>query len=237
MSRGTMAGRVNYLRKISMVIRLYRACAALALCTGMLGWSISSDAIDLQLTGTWQLNDDLSDDVEDALEDKLRRAPKGIEEGGNFDRNRNGQRQPHEISQDNYWSLVQKSRDRRSMRNLRRLGTAYPLLTIKTIKISQAEDNFEFLYDDVLPRFVKPNPAGRAYSAKGDELVSDSLGHTLTYWDKAELVLETEMPSGGKFIERLKLTGQPAQLHYSIKLKMVVLQESVTIKRVFERSQ
>lgn len=207
------------------------------LCAALLTFPLADAAEPVpSLIGTWVVNEDLSDDVRDAFDDKLRAARRGSA-GSSFTpgRGSGGPRSGPEVAQDNYWETVQKNRERRSMRDLARLGTAYPLLTIEQLKISATGDDFLFVYDDLLPRQVRPNPAGRSYSANGDELVIDSLGFTLAYWDKAALVLETDQPNGGKIIERMKLTTQPLRIEHSIRLKMLVLKEPVTVTRIFER--
>ena len=92
----------------------------------------------------------------------------------------------------------------------------------------------EILYDGVLPRSIKPNPGGRVFSASGEELVADTLGHTLAYWEGDTLILETDPPNGGKVIEKITVKNNPRQLLYQIKLQMRILKEPVEIKRVFE---
>ncbi|GEM_PF-1298682 len=186
------------------------------------------------LDGTWIHNKKLSDNIKDAFDGQLKRSSYPTP-GINI---RPGERKnDRDIAQENYWGQVREVRERRSARNLRRLGSCYPLLTAEKLAIdfNAADNSFKFEYDDLLPRDVIPNPNGRIYSAKGDELVADSIGHTLTYWDKDVLVLETDAPEGGKYIERLALVGQPAKLEYSIKLVLRVLKETITVKRIYER--
>jgi hypothetical protein len=184
------------------------------------------------MAGSWAFDEELSDDVEDAFDGKLRRrsfpTPSAPARPGE-------KKSQQEMSQDTYWETIKKSRERRSMKNLTRLGTAYPLLTATNLVIESNDGNFKFVYDDLLPRTVKPNPEGRIFSASGDELIADTIGHTLSYWEKDQLVLETDSPTGGKYIERLKLTGQPARLEYSIKVKVRALNEPVVVKRVYQR--
>ena len=185
------------------------------------------------IAGSWVLDEELSDDVEDAFNGKLRRrsfpTPTAAVRPGE-------KKSQQEMSQDNYWETIKKSRERRSMKNLTRLGTAYPLLTVTHLVIESNAGNFKFVYDDLLPRTVKPNSEGRIFSASGDELVADTIGHTLGYWEKDQLVLETDAPTGGKYIERLKLIGQAARLEYSIKVNVRALNEPVEVKRIFRRS-
>jgi hypothetical protein len=82
-----------------------------------------------------------------------------------------------------------------------------------------------------------PNQNGRIYTAKGDELVADSIGHTLSYWIGSSLFLETDSPTGGKYIEELKISKtNKTILHYRVKLNLPSLKEPVEIRRAFLRS-
>ncbi len=189
------------------------------------------------LVGTWALNEDLSDDVEDVLDDKLRplRSYPGSDRGAGRGEDHDSQDSGHDVSQQAYWDAVRENRERRSMKNLRRLGSAYPLLTATRLVITANQPGVDIVYDELLPRHVRPNPEGRIYSAKGDELVSDSLGFTLAYWEGGVLVMEIDPPNGGKFIERLSVPAHSGRLQYSIRLQHLALIEPVEITRVFDR--
>ena len=89
-------------------------------------------------------------------------------------------------------------------------------------------------YDEEISRNVRPNPEGRVFSASGDELVSDTFGHTLAYWQNKTLVLETDPPHGGQIVEKFALNGEQ-QLTYSIRLNMRVLKERSELRLVFDR--
>ncbi len=182
-----------------------------------------------ELTGHWKLNEKLSEEADEAFDGKLRK-----ERHLNIDRESASQRRAMDASQDNYWEAVGKVRERRSSKNLRRLGSAYPLLTSTRLDINRLEDGFAFTYDELLPRRVRPNPAGRVYSAKGDELISDSIGHTLSYWEGDTLVLETDPPDGGRYLEKIKRLHAPERLEYRVNVKLRVLTEPVEMVRIFE---
>lgn len=184
---------------------------------------------DNRLFGQWQWDKDASDDLEDAFDDKLRRSRSPAPGSARFG---NGQRTTVEKAQQNYWDTISKSRQRRASKNLARLGTAYPLISAELLQMEQVEDGIKITYDTDLPRLIRPNPAGRVYSAKGDELVVDTLGHTLSFWEEDALVLETDPPAGGRLVERLKLVA-PDRLEYETKLNLFVLTEPITVKRVF----
>ena len=119
------------------------------------------------------------------------------------------------------------------------MGSAYPLVTFTKLLIETqpTPQHLTFTYEDSLIRQVIPNQNGRIYSAKGDELVEDSIGHTLSYWIGSSLFLETDSPTGGKYVEELKISKtNKTILHYRVKLNLPSLKEPVEIKRVFRKS-
>lgn len=201
----------------------------------MPGAAAADDRLAAALQGNWELNEDASDDIDDVLDDKLRKLPRTppaiAREGGV------GQRTSREMQQQAYWDTLARSRERRAKKNLRRLGTAYPLILAESVTIADDADGLRFTYDGELPRLVRPNPEGRVYTANGDELVVDTIGYTLSYWDGKVLVLETDPPNGGgRFVERVELSDGGRQLKYSVNLKLRVLTEPVTVHRVFDRA-
>jgi hypothetical protein len=171
-----------------------------------------------------------SDDVEDAFDGKLKRSryptPGGLVRGGEQPNNQ-------DVQQMHYWEAIRDSRERRSQKDLSRLGTVYPLLTATQLDIAPAGSGFTFTYDELLPRRVLPNPAGRVYSAKGDELVSDTIGYTLSYWERDTLVLETDPPDGGRYIEHLTRRDDPPRLEYRVKVDLIILEEPIEVTRVY----
>lgn len=180
--------------------------------------------------GSWLLDKEQSDDPKKAFKGKLRNSgfatPNGSKRAGQEETALNR-------TQEAYWETVREGKEVSSIKDLRRLGTAYPLVKNQRFDISRHSDGYEIVYDSELPRSVIPNPGGRVYSAKGDELVVDTLGHTLSYWDGKVLVLDCDPPTGGKIIEHLEVRDNPRQLNYSIKMRMKILKEPVEIKRVF----
>ena len=184
------------------------------------------------LFGEWALNEDASDNNKKLFKGKLRKSRQPIPR---FGTSGPGGPSIYDRAQANYWNTIADGQERRAQKDLRRLGTAYPLITAADLAVRATELGFEFQYDDVLLRLVKPNPGGRTFSAKGDELVEDTFGFTLAYWDKQQLVLETDPPDGGKIVEKIKLLGN-GQLEYAIRIKSRALKEPVTVRRVFDRS-
>ena len=183
------------------------------------------------IEGSWQLDEKLSDDPKKVFKGKLRKI---AAQTPDYAKTAAADDTSFEHTQQEYWALVKDGNERGSIKDLRRLGTAYPLVKNSHFDISRYSDGYEIVYDRDLPRTVIPNPAGRVFTASGDELVVDTLGHTLAYWDGKVLVIESDPPTGGKVIERLEVQGSPRQLLYSIKMQLRILKEPVEIKRVFQ---
>lgn len=195
--------------------------------------SVTAAAEPPVIDGQWLLDEDSSEEAEDVFEDKMRRS-RYPTPGPAL---RTGERPSDmDLQQQAYWDTISKGRERRSLKDLRRLGTVYPLIMASKLVIERQEDGLLMTYDELLPRRVRPNPNGKVYSASGDELVADSIGYTLSYWDNDILVLETDPPSGGKYVERVRLAANSERLEYSIKVRSRALEEAVTLKRVFVRA-
>ena len=193
----------------------------------------SAIASDDLLLGDWVLDKPSSDNLKKKLKGQFRRRLPMSK----FNRPISGGRTrgtAGDESQRAYWRTVKEGKERKAAKNLKRVGTAYPLISAKTLSISAKEKNYLFLYDQLLPREIKPNPSGRIYSAKGEELVEDSIGHTLAYWKENSLILETTNMMGGTYLEVLKLQA-PEELLYTITLNLRLLLEPITIERVFNR--
>ena len=189
-----------------------------------------------EFSGRWVLDENQSEAAEDMLKKKFRRLKPGQTRPY-------GMRDPTgttaEGALENYWRTLNEGRERRASKNLRRVGSAYPLVTFTKLHIEAqpASQHLTFTYEDSLIRQVIPNQNGRIYTAKGDELVADSIGHTLSYWMGPALFLETDSPTGGKYIEELKISKtNKTILHYRVKLNLPSLKEPVEIRRAFRRS-
>ena len=182
------------------------------------------------LKGLWLVDKKLSDDPDDRLKGKLRKRyqtrdySKKKHPGGN--------RSAPEIAMNNYWETLRHSEERKSSKNLKRLGPAFFLLTFQGIKISELDaDEISLSYDDSPSRLIKPNKEGRIYSAKGAELTQSFFGHTLSYYLKEALILETDASDGGKYIEKLSIKN--GKLNYQVTLDSLVLKETISINRIF----
>ena len=191
---------------------------------------------EIELSGRWILNEKQSEAAEDMLKKKFRRLNPGQTRPYGM---RNPSGTTAEGALENYWRTLNDGRERRASKNLRRVGSAYPLVTFTKLLIETqpTPQHLTFTYEDSLIRQVIPNQNGRIYSAKGDELVEDSIGHTLSYWIGSSLFLETDSPTGGKYVEELKISKtNKTILHYRVKLNLPSLKEPVEIKRVFRKS-
>lgn len=182
------------------------------------------------LIGAWTLDDKGSVDPEEFFEHRLRHDayyPVPHIQGG-------GQRTtPYDLNQLAYWDTVRKGTEAHPYKKLRRLGIAYPMVTAQRLEIAEEAGGYRLTYDVDLPRLVRPNPNGKIFSAMGNELVQDTFGFTLTYWDNDTLVNEIDAPDGGKIIERLTVRENPHQLEYMVRLELRMLSEPVQVKRLF----
>ena len=189
-----------------------------------------------EFSGRWVLDENQSEAAEDMLKKKFRRLKPGQTRPYGM---RNPTGTTAEGALENYWRTLNEGRERRASKNLRRVGSAYPLVTFTKLHIEAqpTSQHLTFTYEDSLIRQVIPNQNGRIYTAKGDELVADSIGHTLSYWMGPALFLETDSPTGGKYIEELKISKtNKTILHYRVKLNLPSLKEPVEIRRAFRRS-
>ena len=189
-----------------------------------------------EFSGRWVLDENQSEAAEDMLKKKFRRLKPGQTRPYGM---RNPTGTTAEGALENYWRTLNEGRERRASKNLRRVGSAYPLVTFTKLHIEAqpTSQHLTFTYEDSLIRQVIPNQNGRIYTAKGDELVADSIGHTLSYWMGPALFLETDSPTGGKYIEELKISKtNKTILHYRVKLNLPSLKEPVEIRRASRRS-
>ena len=182
------------------------------------------------LSGAWMLDEKASVDPDKLFKGRLGHDayyPVPHIQGG-------GERStPYDMNQLAYWDSVRAGKEAHPSKNLRRLGIAYPMVTAQRLDIADELGGYRVTYDVELPRMVRPNPNGKVFSAKGNELVQDTFGFTLTYWDNDTLVNEADAPDGGKVIERLTIRENPHQLEYVVRLELRMLSEPVEVKRLF----
>jgi len=217
---------------ISFKDRIAPLLLLILVCLNPYQSAIASDDL---LLGDWVLDKPSSDNLKKKLKGQFRRRLPMSK----FNRPISGGRTrgtAGDESQSNYWRTLKEGKERKAAKNIKRVGTAYPLISAKTLNITSKEKNYLFLYDILLPREIKPNASGRIYSAKGEELVEDSIGHTLAYWKNQSLILETTNTMGGTYLEVVTLRA-PDELLYTITLDLRLLLEPITIKRVFRRKK
>ena len=186
-----------------------------------------------RILGNWIIDIDTSDDSKKILNGKLRKSyqPEKINKKHPTSRPKAGG-----ATVESYWKTIRQSQERKASKNFRRLGTAFLILTCEKINITKDAKYLGHMlisYDKSPNRRIKPNSQGRVFSAKGDELTHSYFGHTLAYFQNNVLILETDAPDGGKYLEKISLENNT--LSYQIILKSLVLKEPVTVKRVFNR--
>ena len=110
------------------------------------------------------------------------------------------------------------------------------LLTAKTIKLYQAH-LCALLYDKKIKRLVAINPAGNSYSKSGNASMQDNIGHTLSYFDKDALVIDTDVAGGDRLIERFALEADGSALTVTVKLRRSDVGRTLEFKRVYTRGE
>ena len=185
------------------------------------------------MIGAWTLDEKGSADAEKLLKGKLRKhgEPMPVMQSG-------GERNtPHDLAQLAYWETVRDGKEDKPSKILRRLGIAYPLVKAERIDLAEESDGLRITYDINLPRSVRPNPNGKVFSAKGDELVQDTFGYNLSYWENDSLIVETDAPEGGKVTEKFTVRENPHQLEYVVRVQMRMLMEPLQLVRLFNPAQ
>ena len=194
--------------------------------------SITLADLEKKFYGTWMLSTKDSDAAEKVFKGKLRKhhklsSKKKLDSGASS--------RPEETMK-SYWDIVREGQNRRAAKNLKRLGSAYPLVTFREIKIKKPDNEnflFEFEYDGAITRKIKPSLTGKEYSAKGDELVKNVFGHTLSYFQGAALLLETDTADGSQVNEKISLLDN--NLIYQVTIDSPILVSRVGLSRVYKK--
>jgi len=159
--------------------------------------------------GQWQLNDGLSDSVEKkyrAFEEPVRG---GFRNGGiGAGRNRKLGRSTGGPS------AVEIEFRHDDPDRIARTSTMRKVVSAKSLNIGGG-DELLVVYDDEHKRKLVPNPYGRVFSASGDELIADRFGHTLSFWQKNVLVVETKTRGGVNIVERYRFDRRISKLRVS----------------------
>ncbi len=181
------------------------------------------------ILGAWTLDEKGSGDPEKMLKGKFRHHDEQMpvmQQGGE-------RTTPYDLAQLAYWESVRDGKEAHPDKALRRLGIAYPMVKALRLDIAEEEGGYRITYENSLPRSVRPNPNGKVFSAKGDELVRDTFGYTLTYWDNDSLVVEADAPEGGKVSEKFTVRENPHQLEYVVRVQLRMLMKPIEVKRLF----
>ena len=110
------------------------------------------------------------------------------------------------------------------------------MLTAKTLKLYQAR-MCAILYDKQVKRLLSINPAGNVYSVSGNEIAHDAVGRSVSYFDHAALVIDTDVAGGDRLIERFALDDSGKQLKLMAKLRRRDLGRTLEFTRVYLRDE
>lgn len=138
-------------------------------------------------------------------------------------------------TQQRYWEEANAGKEWRHTNELAHAGPLQRLLESENLEIVPADDGYVFIYADGYERKVIPNPGGRVFTASGDELVHDNIGHTLAYWKGDELRLETRIKGGGKLRERVSTSPDGARLKVNIEIDRRDWKWIAKLDRLFDR--
>ena len=183
------------------------------------------------IVGRWQLDVAASDNAVAEL--------KGIRGSKGKRRSPPGSDRPDRLApstQERYWEKANVGRDWQHSKELAHAGPVQRLLESENLEIVATDDGYLFIYADGYERAVVPNLAGRVFTASGDELVIDAIGHTLAYWDEASLLLETRIKRGGKLIERFTTSADGTRLTIKIEIDRRDWKWIAKLERIFDRA-
>lgn len=187
------------------------------------------------LNGLWQLDADNSENIEDAgttLNEKLKEEyrRKGSQKfkrdtyqgGGN--KYANAARATEEFIREDgptyTWALA---------------DDCTAIVAGERLKL-YVSDKVIVLYGTALRRLLTINPAGRAYSVRGTEFTDDAVGRSLTYTEGDTLIIETELRSGSKLVERFAQGASPDVLVQSLRVQQDSRGPWLEFKRQFTRA-
>ena len=207
----TKNSRCTFYRAERLVAKLL---CTLIICGGIFVVAPNAaSATDTTILGRWQINSEASTNAVDEL--------KGIRVDK---RKRHGKRRPPKSkttqttqnTQDRYWQTANAGEVWQHSREITHTGPLQRVLESENLEILQDASEFIIVYADGYERRARPNAAGRVFTAKGDELVVDEIGHTLTYWQDDQLILETRLKNGGQMLEQLTTSADGQELTLSI---------------------
>jgi hypothetical protein len=189
----------------------------------------ASDELRQAVIGKWQLNDRLSDSVEKkfrAFEEPIRG---GFRDGGiGSGRNRNLGRATGDPS------ALEIEFQADDPDRIARTSKMRKVVSATSVHIGGVEELL-VVYDDEIKRKLVPNPHGRIFSASGDELIADRFGHTLSFWQKHVLVVETKTRGGVNVVERYRYDRRISKLRVSTSVTPSG-RAGIEFERVYDRA-
>lgn len=217
-------------RRVSQTPMLLRIAFILTVSCAMLGApSVNADdELRKAIIGNWQLNDRLSDSARKKFEAFDAPVRGGFRDGGiGAGRNRKLGRASGDPS-----ALEIEFRHDDPDR-IARTSKMRKVVSAAALKIG---GNKELLvvYDDEHKRKFVPNPHGRIFSASGDELIADRFGHTLSFWQKHVLVVETKTRDGVNVVERYRYDRRISKLRISTSVTPSG-RSGIEFERVYDR--
>lgn len=110
-----------------------------------------------------------------------------------------------------------------------------PMIEAEKLKV-YVSGKVILLYGTDRKRLLAINPSGRAYSVRGTEFTDDDIGRSLTYLDGDALVVETDLRSGSKLVERFALGESPDTLVETLRIQQDGRGPWLEFKRQFTRA-
>ena len=184
--------------------------------------------------GVWKLDVASSDPLEPQLK-RLRhaRTSGGAHESRPNKSTGSGSGSMGDRMESSYWAFVKNAREAKALDTPVRLGASHAILAAERLGIDWDGSKFSVNYDEKVKRIISPNPNGRIFTAKGEELVTDDLGHGLSYWQDDQLIVETTTHGRARIIERLALSTDKTHLQIKITMDKPGWAKPLDIVRVF----
>ncbi|HCU89587.1 MAG TPA: hypothetical protein DGR97_06580 [Gammaproteobacteria bacterium] len=183
------------------------------------------------ITGIWKLDPKVSGDPTKELKGirVVKRKKKPTSAGPD------AKKGPLSGTQRRYWEYASEGKQRSYSKKLAHAGALQRILESQNLEILSVEDGYLIIYADGYERSIIPNPAGRVFTASGDELVKTDIGFTLAFWKNTNLHFETRIEGGGKLTERLTTSPDGNRLTVRIEIDRRDWKWIVNMDRVFDR--
>lgn len=188
------------------------------------------------LNGTWTLDEAASDDVDEAgrafnkeLNELERERTKQ-----KFDRDQRT-RAGNKYDEQRLATEALIREDHRS-RNWDIPEDVRTLVETPSLKLYQGR-KVAILYGEAAKRLLTINPAGRAFSVSGTQITRDEFGRALTYVDGEAVVVETDLTSGDRLVERFETADGGSRLVYTVRFQLAARGPWLEFQRLFDRQQ